>query len=227
MKDNEVKKKYLSVDNKEIHESFFATPFFATEIPEWINKTNKFCKPHLDEAHERVEKTLKKSGTDFGHVYHSGNIMDDPKLKYLVDHVGKTAWNLLNRWGADLSNHTLVYESMWVQEFARDGGGHHRINIHENSHISGFYFLENDKASYPLFHDPRQGAAMTSLPEKNVNDISFQNKMVNYQPEPGHLYMFPSYFPHEYVLSKGGKFRFIHFNIQAIPTYMISNEGGV
>ena len=68
---------------------------------------------------------------------------------------------------------------------------------------------------------------MTSLPEKNVNDISFQNKMVNYQPEPGHLYMFPSYFPHEYVLSKGGKFRFIHFNIQAIPTYMISNEGGV
>ena len=116
---------------------------------------------------------------------------------------------------------------MWVQESAKDGGGHHRINKHENSHISGFYVLENDKASYPLFHDPRQGAAMTSLPEKNINDISFQNKMINYQPEPGHLYMFPSYFPHEYILSKGGKFRFIHFNIQAIPNYMISNEGSV
>ena len=25
--------------------------------------------------------------------------------------------------------------------------------------------------------------------------------------------MFPSYLPHEYVLSNGGNFRFIHFNI--------------
>ena len=36
------------------------------------------------------------------------------------------------------------------------------------------YFLENDKASYPLFHDPRQGAAMTALPEKDDKVYSFQ-----------------------------------------------------
>ena len=80
-------------DNKEIHESFFATPFFATEVPEWIYKTNKFCKPHLDEAHERVKKPLKKLGTDLGHVFHPNNIQDDPKLKFLVKCVVKTARN--------------------------------------------------------------------------------------------------------------------------------------
>ena len=116
---------------------------------------------------------------------------------------------------------------MWVQEFAKDGGGHHRIHIHENSHISGFYFLENDKASYPLFHDPRQGAAMTALPEKDKGKITTSSRMVNFQPEPGHLLLFPSYFPHEYVLSKGGRFKFIHFNIQAISNSVLRNEGSV
>ena len=215
------------MENNENHEQFFGTPIFSMEKPEWVEKTNKICQPHLDESHEVAKNRIKKSGTDFGHVYHSSNIQDDPKLKYLVDFIGSTAWNLLDRWGADLSNHTLVYESMWVQEFARDGGGHHRIHIHENSHISGFYFLENDKASFPLFHDPRQGAAMTALPEKDVTNISLQSRMINYQPMPGHIYMFPSYLPHEYVLSRGGKFRFVHFNIQAVSNSIMSNEGSI
>ena len=215
------------MENNENHEQFFGTPIFSMEKPEWVEKTNKICQPHLDESHEVAKNRIKKSGTDFGHVYHSSNIQDDPKLKYLVDFMGDTAWNLLDRWGADLSNHTLVYESMWVQEFARDGGGHHRIHIHENSHISGFYFLENDKASFPLFHDPRQGAAMTALPEKDVTNISLQSRMINYQPMPGHIYMFPSYLPHEYVLSRGGKFRFVHFNIQAVSNSIMSNEGSI
>jgi uncharacterized protein (TIGR02466 family) len=215
------------MENNENHEQFFGTPIFSMEKPEWVEKTNKICQPHLDESHEVAKNKIKKSGTDFGHVYHSSNIQDDPKLKYLVDFMGDTAWNLLDRWGADLSNHTLVYESMWVQEFAKDGGGHHRIHIHENSHISGFYFLENDKASFPLFHDPRQGAAMTALPEKDVANISLQSRMINYQPMPGNIYMFPSYLPHEYVLSRGGKFRFVHFNIQAVSNSIMSNEGSV
>ena len=44
---------------------------------------------------------------------------------------------------------------------------------------------------------------------------------------PGNIYMFPSYLPHEYVLSRGGKFRFVHFNIQAVSNSIMSNEGSV
>ena len=68
---------------------------------------------------------------------------------------------------------------------------------------------------------------MTALPEKDKGKITTSSRMVNFQPEPGHLLMFPSYFPHEYVLSKGGRFKFIHFNIQAISNSILSNEGGV
>ena len=88
----------------ELYEQFFATPFFATEKPEWVDKLNKNSQPYLDDAHNNVEEKVKELGTDFGHVYHSVSIEDDPKLKYLTDYIGATAFNLLNTWGVDLSN---------------------------------------------------------------------------------------------------------------------------
>ena len=45
-------------------------------------------------------------------------------------------------------------------------GGHHRIHIHENSHVSGFYFLQNENSSYPLFHDPRPGSCIIFYQKK-------------------------------------------------------------
>ena len=213
--------------SKELIETFFSTPIYITEKPEWVSDTNKFCQPYLDESHSSHQSEVERLGSDFGLVYHSTSIQDDPNLKYLTDWIGQTAHKVMTEWGADLSNHTLIYESMWVQEFPKDGGGHHRIHIHENSHVSGFYFLQNENSSYPLFHDPRPGAAMTALPEQNKGDVTFYSKCINYQPEPGHFYMFPSYLPHEYVLSNGGNFRFIHFNITAMPNLLLTGEGSV
>lgn len=204
--------------SKELIETFFSTPIYITEKPEWVSDTNKFCQPYIDESHLAHQNEVKRLGSDFGLVYHSTSIQDDPNLKYLTDWIGQTAHKVMTEWGADLSNHTLIYESMWVQEFPKDGGGHHRIHIHENCHVSGFYFLQNEDSSYPLFHDPRQGAAMTTLPELDSRKITPASRSCNVQPEPGHMYMFPSYLPHEYIFSKkGGAFRFIHFNLSAVP----------
>ena len=213
--------------SKELIETFFSTPIYITEKPEWVSDTNKFCQPYLDESHLTHQSEVKRIGSDFGLVYHSTSIQDDPNLKYLTDWIGQTAHKVMTEWGADLSNHTLIYESMWVQEFPKDGGGHHRIHIHENSHVSGFYFLQNENSSYPLFHDPRPGAAMTALPEKDESNLSYYNKCVNYQPKPGSIYMFPSYLPHEYVMSRGGNFKFIHWNLMALPRDIVMAEGSV
>jgi len=214
-------------DNNELYEQFFATPFFATEKPEWVDKLNENSQPYIDDAHNNAEEKIQKLGTDFGHVYHSVSMQEDPKLAELVNWVGKTGFNLLDTWGVDMTNHDVAIHSMWVQEFAKDGGGHHRIHIHENCHISGFFFLENDNSSYPLFHDPRPGAAMTALPEKDIEKVSYYSKCVNYQPKPGSIYMFPSYLPHEYVMSKGGSFRFIHWNLMALPRDIVHGEGSI
>ena len=211
----------------ELYEQFFATPFFATEKPEWVDDLNERCKPYMDDAHNRHQDVVEENKTDFGMVFHSSNMNQDPHLKNFNDWVLKTGINLLETWGVDMTNLDLGLQSIWIQEFAKDGGGHHRIHIHENCHISGFFFLENDNSSYPLFHDPRPGAAMTALPEKNESNISYYSKCVNYQPKPGSIYMFPSYLPHEYVMSKGGNFKFIHWNLTALPRNIISGEGSV
>ena len=94
-------------------------------------------------SYDWFPKKVKELGTDFGHVYHSVSMQEDPKLSEFVNWVGQTGCNLLDTWGVDMSNHDVAIHSMWVQEFAKDGGGHHRIHIHENCHISGFFFLEN------------------------------------------------------------------------------------
>ena len=107
-------------NREELHEQFFVTPFWSTHIPEWVDEVNKTCQPHLDEAHERQSEYTKDG--DMGRVYHSGSIENDPNLKMLVDYIGGTAYNLLETWGSDISNHKVLFDSMWVQEFARDGG---------------------------------------------------------------------------------------------------------
>ena len=107
--------------NFEAHSKFFWTPFWSNSIPEWVDKIDKACQVHLDWAHERESSKVEKLGSDFGMVYHSGPIETDPNLKELVDYIGGTAYNLLETWGNDISNHKVIFDSMWVQEFSQNG----------------------------------------------------------------------------------------------------------
>ena len=101
---------------KETHSLFFQTPIWSTEKPEWVKETNKVCQPYLDEAHQRHSEKIKKNkGNDFGLVYHSTDIRYDPKLKNFSNYIISTAFNLFDSWGCNLTDHSILYESMWVQ----------------------------------------------------------------------------------------------------------------
>ena len=114
---------------------------------------------------------------------------------------------------------------MWVQEFAKKGG-HHDTHIHHNNHVSGFYFLKcSNKTSYPIFHDPKQSAVMTKLPLKDPTKPNFGSQSINYLPKPGTMIIFNSYIPHQFPLDFGIEpFRFIHWNIQAIPKGIMKEQ---
>ena len=54
-----------------------------------------------------------------------------------------------------------------------------------------------------------------------VNDILAGTDLVHIKPTPGTLIIFPGYLEHEYAVDHGKEpFRFIHWNIQAIPKGM-------
>jgi hypothetical protein len=116
-----------------------------------------------------------------------------------------------------------MFSEMWVQEFAKKGGGHHSAHIHWNQHVSGFYFLKcSDKTSFPIFHEPKTGARCTKLKMKpDLKGVWAGHEQFHLKPKPGTLIIFPGYLEHEYAVDFGiESFRFIHWNIQAVPKEM-------
>ena len=216
------KPKYPQQLNKE---DYFKCPIWFADEPKFVNDLNKasdkyitYSKKMLQPGIDKRNKANKTKG-DLGSVYHSTTLIGDPAFKVLTDYIGATSNNLLLEMGFDMSGHQLFTTEMWVQEFAKDGGGHHTLHTHWNGHMSGFYFLKaSDKTSMPLFEDPRAGNVMNLLPELDKSKVTYASSAINYQVQPGRIIFFPSYMPHQYVVDMGVEpFRFIHFNCQAIP----------
>ena len=216
-----------------ITEHYFASPIYWIDKPEWVKGVNTASDAYIKQARlnnlEEIKKRNKKLGDKGEHpwVHHSTPLINDPQFKVLQDYIGATAWNLLDGQGFDLSNHTLYITEFWVQEFSKDGGGHHTLHTHWNGHISGFYFLKaSAKTSLPVFEDPRGGRMMNLLPQKDISKITMASHQVNYEVKPGRLIFFNSYLPHQYLVDNGYEpFRFIHFNLQALPNGPLGKPG--
>ena len=208
-----------------IREEYFKCPIWFADAPHFVEHLNKASDPYIEGAKKNLKKDIakrnKKFGDrgDMGQVFHSISLIGDPNFLNIQNYIGATAHNLLGEMGFDLTNYQVFTTEMWVQEFAKKGGGHHTLHTHWNGHISGFYFLKaSEKTSRPLFEDPRAGNVMNLLPEKDKTKVTYATSQVNYTVQPGRMIFFPSYLPHQYVVDMGYEpFRFIHWNCQAIP----------
>jgi len=211
-------------------EDCFKCPIWFADEPAFVNKLNKASDKYINQSKKNLQKDInkrnKKFGNkgDMGHVFHSSTLIGDPNFLELQNYVGATSHNLLLEMGFDLTNYTVFTTEMWVQEFAKNGGGHHTLHTHWNGHISGFYFLKaSEKTSRPIFEDPRPGNVMNLLPQKDISKITYASHQINYDVKPGRIMFFPSYMPHQYVVDMGYEpFRFIHWNCQAIPKGVLS-----
>ena len=86
-----------------------------------------------------------------------------------------------------------------------------------------FTFLKcSDKTSYPVFHEPRTGARSTKLKMKpDQKGVWGGSELIHFKPTPGTLIIFPGFLEHEFSVDFGIEpFRFIHWNIQAVPKEM-------
>jgi len=198
--------------------NYFQTPIWVESKIEFVKSLNKASNKYVNEARKRNKNHINKHG-DFGISHHSTPLLYDNNFLDFRNYVGQKSWEFLDWQGFDMSQYTTVFSEMWVQEFSKKGGGHHSAHIHWNQHVSGFYFLKcSDKTSYPIFHEPRTGARATKLKMKPGNELRHGSETVNYYPEPGALVIFPGYLEHEFAVDYGeDPFRFIHFNIMALP----------
>jgi len=227
MKKNKIKTTFPQQLNRE---DFFSCPVWFADEPSFVDDLNKASDPYIKMSKKNLKKDInrrnKKFGNkgDMGNVFHSTSLINDPNFLELQNYVGATAHNLLKEMGFDLTDYQMFTTELWVQEFAKSGGGHHTLHTHWNGHISGFYFLKaSEKTSRPLFEDPRPGNVMNLLPQKDPSKITYASSQINYDVKPGRLIFFPSYMPHQYVVDLGYEpFRFIHWNCQAIPKSVLN-----
>jgi hypothetical protein len=207
------------------HSVYFGTPVWTNDIPEFLTPMNKLCDKYIKKAKKDLLPTIKERNKiykrklgDFGFSNHSTSINIDPEAKSFAEYCGNRSYEFLDWCGFDLRNHSLHYTEMWVQEFSSKGGGHHNTHVHYSQHVTGFYFLKaGEKTSLPVLHDPRPGAMMTKLPQKDASKITHANEAVHYKVKPGMMVIIPGYTPHEYPVDMGVEpFRFIHWNIQCV-----------
>lgn len=196
---------------------YFKTPIWSEEKPEFLKSLNKASDLYIKEARKR-NKELIKTSNDFGFSHHSTPLLEDTKFRDFHGYVGQRALEFLDHQGFDTSQYQNFYDQSWVQEFARNGGGHHSAHIHWNTHVNAFYFLKcGPETSYPIFHEPRTGARTTKLKMKSEKDIFDGTELVHFKPIPGDLIIFPGYLEHEFSVDFGKKpFRFIHVCITAV-----------
>jgi len=203
--------------------NYFNTTIWSEQKPEFIKSLTKASNKYIKAAKNSPEakEHIKKFG-DFGRSYHSTPLTKDNNFLDFRNYIGQKSWEYLDHQGYDMSQYVIMFSEMWVQEFAKKGG-HHSAHVHWNQHVSGFYFLKaSEKTSMPIFHEPRTGARSTKLKMKtNLEQIFNGNELVHFRPQPGTLIIFPGYLEHEFSVDFGIEpFRFIHWNIQAVPKEM-------
>ena len=227
-----MKKKAKTFPIQLSREDYFKCPIWFADAPKFVKDLNKASDKYIEVAKKNLKKDIakrnKKFGDigDMGHVFHSQTLIGDSDFAQLQNYIGATAHNLLIEMGFNMDGHQLFTTEMWVQEFAKNGGGHHTLHTHWNGHISGFYFLKaSEKTSRPVFEDPRAGNMMNLLPQKDGTKITYASHQVNYEVKPGRMIFFPSYMPHQYIVDMGyDPFRFIHWNCQAIPKGVLNDK---
>jgi len=176
--------------------NYFVTPIWSEMKKDFVKSLNKASDPYIKEAKKNKEaKAHLKAHGDFGRSFHSTQLLSDTKFMDFRNYIGQKCWEFLDHSGFDMSKYSTFFEQMWVQEFAKKGGGHHSAHVHE----------------------PRTGARTTKLHMKPQKGVWPGTELINFKPEPGLLIFFPGYLEHEFSVDYGkAPFRFIHFNVSAV-----------
>ena len=196
---------------------YFTTPIWKGEKKEFLKSLNKLSDQYIKKARKR-NKDLIKQTKDFGITHNSDALLADNNFRDFHNYIGQKCWEFLDWSGFDMSKYKTFLEQSWVQEFAKNGGGHHGAHIHWNTHVNAFYFLKcGENTSYPLFHDPRAGARTTKLYQQENVGMTPATEVIHIKPSPGDLIIFPGYLEHEFAVDHGKQpFRFIHVCMTAV-----------
>jgi len=188
--------------------NYFPTLIYTVKKPEFLKVVRQVC----DENVEKVKKDKKLD--EIYPVYMTGNLYDDPRMQDFAAFVGQTAWNILDGQGYNMAGFHTFFSEMWCQQHYKHSAMEQHVHGF-GSQIVGFYFTQTpEDGSRVVFHDPRAGKVMTSLPEKNGGEATAASGMINFVPEPGLMIFTNAWLAHSFTRHAAKKpIQFIHFNL--------------
>ena len=159
--------------------SYFPTVIWSEEKPEFVTSLNKASNKYITDARKREKAYIKEHG-DFGRSYHSTPLTADNDFLDFRNYIGQKSWEYLDHQGYDMQQYTTMFSEIWVQEFAKKGGGHHSAHIHWNQHISGFYFIKKILEKAPLYLNKNgilimeTGIRLSKKVKENYNNLKIK-----------------------------------------------------
>jgi hypothetical protein len=199
---------------EELNEMFlFSAPVYKTHKPEFLKVARQVSQKFISKR--KKEKELNSAYP----VYMTENLHEAYEMQNFSNNIAQLSWGILKAQGYAMQHFDTYFTEMWCQE-------HHNMSsierhIHGDGNVlTGFYFLDCPKdSSKIIFHDPREGKVITSLPQEKEENITYASNLVNFVPEEGDLFFSNACLPHSFSKNLSNKpMRFIHFNIAVTPT---------
>ena len=89
--------------------TYFASPIYREERPEWVEKTLEHTKKHYQQTNGLLSDDLT--------VKQTGHMADDPDLEYLASYFRDKAVSILKDQGYFTDDYQFYLAGMWGQEF--------------------------------------------------------------------------------------------------------------
>ena len=139
----------------------------------------------------------------------------DKRIESFVQFVNDISWQILNNQGYNMDSIYTNSSDIWGQYHP------YSSNMEQHVHgrgvqLCGFYFLETPiNSSKLIIHDPRPAKVQIGLPERQSEDITPANSLINYTPEPGDLIFTNSWLSHSFTRNASHlPYSFIHINVR-------------
>ena len=138
------------------------------------------------------------------------NLLDRPAFKTLQQHIFTEATAFAGVYAYDTKKHPVRITECWVNVYGQ--GDSQEVHLHQNSVISGIYYVAAPEGCGELlFHSP-QADVMLAPPTTANNDIN--TSMIAYKPMAGDMVLFRSWLKHSVKPTKGKEERIsIAFNL--------------
>jgi uncharacterized protein (TIGR02466 family) len=164
---------------------YFPSSVYREEHPDWVGYTGQVVKKHYE--------AVASSGV----LDQTGDMSNDPDLKFLVDYLVLASDTILREQGYDMNKYELYVAGLWGQDVKCNGGTN--IHVHKNSQICGWFFLETPEGgAYPVYHEPRMNKQMIELDYIQGPSLVNASSTVHFNNlRPGTVLMANSWMQHQ------------------------------